>query len=85
MDDELEDYLADIEDVVNGRIVDMAHAELMEPLTEACCDLENELEQFYSTDSRNAVVNKMTLDDLNSLIDSIKALTKTIKGYASNG
>ena len=85
MDDELEDYLADIEDVVNGRIVDMAHAELMESLTEACCDLENELEQFYSTDSRNAVVNKMTLDDLNSLIDSIKALTKTIKGYASNG
>jgi len=83
MDEELEDFLADIEDVANGIILDMEHAELMEPLTEAVSELEDRLEQFYETSTRNAIINKMTVDDLNSLIDSMKALTQTIKGYAS--
>ena len=45
-DKELDDYLADIEDVVNGHIIDMFHAELMEPLTDSCAELENELQLF---------------------------------------
>ena len=85
MDDELEDILADVEDVANGVIVDAEHMELMEPLTEVVSELEDELEQFYETETRNAIINKMTVDELNCLIDSIKALTLTIKGYASNG
>lgn len=83
MDDELDDYLADIEEVANGLIVDMEHMELMEPLTDAASELENELEKFYETRTRNAIINKMTVDDLNRLIDSIKYLTQTIKEYAS--
>ena len=83
MDEELEDFLADIEDVANGIILDMEHAELMEPLTEAVSELEDRLEQFYETSTRNAIINKMTVDDLNRLIDSIKYLTQTIKEYAS--
>ena len=85
MDDELEDILADVEDVANGVIVYAEHMELMEPLTEVVSELEDELEQFYETETRNAIINKMTVDELNCLIDSIKALTLTIKGYASNG
>lgn len=83
MDEELEDFLADIEDVANGLIVDMEHMELMEPLTDAVSELEDELEKFYETRTRNAIINKMTVDDLNRLIDSIKYLTQTIKEYAS--
>ena len=83
MDDELENLLADIEDVASGRIIDQEHAELMEPLTEAVSELEDELQQFYETSTRNAIINKMTVDNLNSLIDSIKVLTQTIKKYAS--
>lgn len=45
-DQELENFLADIEDVAAGRIIDMAHADLMMPLTEACTDLESELETW---------------------------------------
>lgn len=45
-DDELDDCLSDVEDVINGRVIDMAHAELMMPLTEACADLETELDFF---------------------------------------
>lgn len=85
VDDELDDYLANIEDVANGLIVDMEHMELMEPLTDAVSELEDELEKFYETRTRNAIINKMTVDDLNRLIDSIKAMTRTIKGYASKG
>lgn len=85
MDEELEDFLADIEDVANGLIVDMEHMELMEPLTDAVSELEDELEKFYETRTRNAIINKMTVDDLNRLIDSIKAMTRTIKGFASKG
>ena len=85
MDEELEDFLADIEDVANGLIVDMEHMELIEPLTDAVSELEDELEKFYETRTRNAIINKMTVDDLNRLIDSIKAMTRTIKGYASKG
>ena len=83
MADELENLLADIEDVASGRIIDQEHAELMEPLTEAVSELEDELQQFYETSTRNAIINKMTVDNLNSLIDSIKVLTQTIKKYAS--
>lgn len=83
VDDELDDYLANIEDVANGLIVDMEHMELMEPLTDAVSELEDELEKFYETRTRNAIINKMTVDDLNRLIDSIKYLTQTIKEYAS--
>lgn len=83
MDEELEDFLADIEDVANGLIVDMEHMELMEPLTDAVSELEDELEKLYETRTRNAIINKMTVDDLNRLIDSIKYLTQTIKEYAS--
>lgn len=85
MDDELDDYLADIEDVANGLVVDIEHMELMKPLTEAVSELEDGLERFYETSTRNAIINKMNIDDLNRLIDSIKAMTRTIKGYASKG
>ena len=79
MDDELENYLADIEDVVNGHIINMEHAELMEPLTEACTDLENELEIFYTTNERNAIINNMTVDELRQFIASLNSMTKNIQ------
>lgn len=79
MDEKLENLLADIEDVAAGHIVDMKHAELMAPLTEACTDLENELETFYQTSARNAVINRMTVDELNKLIASMKSMTDSIR------
>ena len=78
-DEELENVLADIEDVAAGRIIDMAHADLMMPLTEACTDLENELETFYQTSARNAVINRMSVNELNELIASMKSMTDSIR------
>jgi len=78
-DDELENVLADIEDVTAGRIVDMAHAELMMPLTEACSELENELESFYKTTERNSIINNMTVDELRQFITSLNSMTKNIR------
>ena len=77
--DEIENVLADVEDVVAGRIIDMEHAELMTPLTDACVDLETELETFYETSARNAVINRMTVDELQALIDSLKSTTDSIR------
>jgi hypothetical protein len=81
-DKEMDNCLADIEDVVNGYIIDMAHAELMEPLTDSCSDLENELQMFYMTEKRNAIINKMSVDELKSLIDAMNTLTQTIRAYS---
>ena len=77
--DEIENVLADVEDVVAGRIIDMAHVELMTPLTDACADLETELETFYETTARNAVINRMSVDELQALIDSLKSTTDSIR------
>ena len=77
--DEIENVLADVEDVVAGRIIDMAHAELMTPLTDACADLETELETFYKTTARNAVINRMSVDELNKLIASMKSMADSIR------
>ena len=77
--DEIENVLADVEDVVAGLIVDMEHAELMTPLTDACADLETELETFYETTARNAIINRMTVDELNKLIASMKSMTDSIR------
>ena len=81
--DEIENVLADIEDVAAGRIISMEHAELMAPLTEACTDLENELETFYRTSARNAVINKMTVDELNELIALLRSTTDSIRKLKS--
>lgn len=81
--DEIENVLADIEDVSAGRIVDMEHAELMAPLTDSCTDLENELETFYRTSARNAVINKMTVDELNELIALLRSTTDSIRKLKS--
>ena len=78
-DDELEDILADVEDVANGVIVDVEHMELMEPLTEAISELEDELQDFYSTSTRNAVINKMTVDELKKFIATLKSMTDSIR------
>lgn len=83
MDDELENFLGDIEDVVNGHIIDMEHAELMEPLTEACSDLENGLQIFYTTTNRNSIINRMSVAELKTLISSMNAMTKTIENFIS--
>jgi hypothetical protein len=70
------DDLADAEDVAAGRIVDIEHARLMEPLTEACVDLENELDEFYTTSVRDAVINKMSVEELQALISSMKSMDR---------
>ncbi len=79
MDEELDDYLADIEDVSNGLIVDMEHAELMSPLTEVVSEIEDELQDFYTTSTRNAVINKMTVDELKKFIATLKSMTDSIR------
>ena len=83
MDDELDNFLGDIEDVVNGHIIDMDHAELMEPLTVACSDLEDGLQVFYTNAKRNAIINRMSVAELKTLISSMKAMTKTIEKFVS--
>lgn len=75
----MDDYLADIEDVSNGLIVDMEHAELMEPLTEVVSELEDELQDFYTTSTRNAVVNNMSVDELKKFIVSLRNMTDPIR------
>ena len=83
MDGELDNFLGDIEDVVNGHIIDMDHAELMEPLTDACSDLEDGLQVFYTNTKRNAIINRMSVAELMTLISSMKAMTKTIEKFIS--
>ncbi|WP_407458141.1 hypothetical protein [Fibrobacter sp.] len=73
------DDLADAEDIAAGRIVDIEHARLMKPLTEACADLENELDEFYTTSVRDAVINKMSVEELQALISSMKSMTDSIR------
>lgn len=75
----MDDYLADIEDVSNGLIVDMEHAELMSPLTEVVSEIEDELQDFYTTSTRNAVINKMTVDELKKFIATLKSMTDSIR------
>ena len=77
-DDELEDILADVEDVANGVIVDAEHMELMEPLTEAISELEDELQDFYTTSTRNFVINRMTVGELKNFIEVLKNVTDSI-------
>lgn len=77
------DDLADAEDVAAGRIVDIEHARLMKPLTEACADLENELDEFYTTSVRDAVINKMSVEELQALIESLKSTTESIRRLKS--
>lgn len=82
-EDEIENVLADVEDVVAVRIADMDYAELMTPLTDACADLETELETFYETTARNAVINRMSVDELQALIESLKSTTDFIRKLES--
>lgn len=79
MDNDLDGFLADVEDIANGVIVDAEHMELMEPLTEAVSELEDELQDFYTTSTRNAVINNMTVDELKKFIVTLKTVTDSIE------
>ena len=84
MDNDLDDILADVEDVANGVIVDAEHMELMEPLTEVVSELEDdELQDFYTTSVRNAVINNMTVDELKRFIATLKSMTDSIRKMKS--
>lgn len=78
-DDELEDYLADIEDVINGRIVDMDHAQYMYKVVDAVCELENSLEWIHHHDkSLRKAINTRTIDELDKMIEQINQMRTQI-------
>ena len=81
-DDELEDYLADIEDVVNGRIVDMDHAQYMYKVVDAVCELENSLEWIHSHDEAlRKAINTRSVDELDKMIGQINQMRLQIDSY----
>ena len=81
-DSELENYLADVEDVVSGRTVDMEHAKMMYSIVDALGELANSIDWVEDNDQafRNAV-NSRTIDELNQLIDEINQMRERIDAY----
>lgn len=81
-DEELENYLADIEDVVNGRIVDMPHAEYMYKLIDAVSDLEDTLEWIHHNENElRKAINKRSIKELDEMVDAIKQMSFKIESY----
>ena len=81
-DEELESYLADIEDVVNGRMVDMNHAEYMYKVIDAVCELEESLEWIHRNDVElRKAINGRSIKELDEMICSIKRMKSKIDSY----
>jgi len=81
-DSELENFLVDLEDVVNGRIVDMPHAQKMYDVMDALSDLENSLQRIeHREDALYAAINARTLDELDHMIAEINRMRKQIDKY----
>ncbi len=81
-DSELENYLADIEDVVSGRTVDMDHAKVMYTIVDALGELANSIDWVENNDQafRDAV-NSRSIDELNQMIDEINRMREQIDSY----
>jgi hypothetical protein len=81
-DTDLENILADIEDVVNDRIVDMDHAKYVYKLIDAVCDLEDTLEWIHHNERElHQAINKRSIKELDEMIGAIKQMNSKIESY----
>lgn len=81
-DSELENYLADIEDVVSGRTVDMDHAKVMYTIVDALGELANSIDWVENNDQAfREAVNSRSIDELNQMIDEINRMREQIDSY----
>lgn len=81
-DDDLEDYLADIEDVVNGRVASMEHAKVMYDMVDAIGDLSDSLDWIVCHDTElRAAVNKRSVEELARMVETIRRMQAQIDKY----
>lgn len=81
-DPEIENYLADIEDVMSGKTVDMPHAQMMYKVMDALDDLSNSIEQIERDEKAYyAAINARTIEELNHMIEKINLMREQIDSY----
>ena len=81
-DDDLECYLADIEDVVNGRTASMEHAQVMNDIVDAIGDLSESLDWVVCHDtSLRAAINKRSIDELTRMVETIRQMQAQIDKF----
>lgn len=81
-DDELEDYLADIEDVINGRTASMEHAKMIYDIVDAIGDLSESLDWVVCHDTKlRSAVNKRSIEELARMVETIRQMQAQIDNY----
>lgn len=81
-DDELEDYLADIEDVINGRTASMEHAKMIYDIVDAVGDLSESLDWVVCHDTAlRAAINKRSIDELTKMVETIRQMQAQIDNF----
>ena len=49
--DDIDELGEQIKEVLNGTIIDMEHASLLEELTNQMCEIEEQVQYFYTNDA----------------------------------
>lgn len=68
-----------LQDVVDGRYIDYAHAKMGMPLTEVTMELSNLLDDFANSIVLETAINKHSVDDIRAYISLAKDFIKRTK------
>ena len=72
---DLDDLLSDIQDVVNGRIIDMEHASMIYKIVEAVSVLEQSIDRVVENeDELYGFINALSIEQLQKMLENIHTM-----------
>lgn len=78
--DDMDELEEQISDVLDGTIVDMEHASLLEKLTDLMSEIQDMAEYFY-TGSAVRFLNQKSADEIKTFIAKVAALKTELEGF----
>ena len=78
--DDIEELESQINDVLDGTVVDMEHASALEVLTGQMNELQISADYFFTNDAVKDL-NEKPIDEINAFIERVKSYRKDIQGF----
>lgn len=81
--DDIDELGEQIQEVLDGTIIDMEHASLLEKLTDQMCEVENEVDYFFTSDAVE-FLNHKSADEIRAFMERVESLKKEIEDFTKD-
>jgi len=81
--DDIDELGEQIQEVLDGTIIDMEHASLLEKLTDQMCEIENQADFFFTNDGVE-FLNHKSADEIRAFMERVESLKKEIEDFTKH-